>query len=106
VDYVAVIAFDALPSGRARTFTVEGTQVMLVREGEKLWAVSSRCPHAGAPLDQGRPLHGLISCVVHGARFDLGSGRCVNAPYDPLSVYPVRIVEGMVEVCVTPQPTG
>ncbi len=38
-------------------------------------------------------------CPRHGANFDLRSGRALTLPaYEPVSVYPVRVEDGMIKV--------
>jgi 3-phenylpropionate/trans-cinnamate dioxygenase ferredoxin subunit len=98
--YLPAAPFDELVPGRARICLLEGMALAVVRDGDAVAVVSSLCTHAAAPLDRGRASHGSITCPVHGARFDLRSGACVNAPYDPLRVYPCRVVDGQVEVDV------
>jgi nitrite reductase/ring-hydroxylating ferredoxin subunit len=99
--FLPAASFDELAPGKARISTVAGYAIAVVRDGDVVSAVSSLCTHAAAPLDRGRASHGSITCPVHGARFDLRTGACVNAPYDPLRVYPCRVVDGWVEVDVS-----
>nr|WP_047167512.1 Rieske 2Fe-2S domain-containing protein [Sphingomonas sp. Y57] len=95
-----VMAFDDLVPGKPYLRDAEGVRFVLVREGEAVMAVSDLCTHAAAVLDRGRVVQGIITCPMHGARFDLRNGACVNAPYDALRVYRCRIVDGQVEVDV------
>ena len=39
-------------------------------------------------------------CPLHGARFELASGRCMGGAYKDLRTFPVRVVDGQVEVAV------
>lgn len=96
------MAFDALIPGKAHVCEMHGTSFALIRQGDEVSAVSNLCTHAAASLDRGRVIQGTITCPVHGARFDLRNGTCVNAPYDPLNVYRCRVVDGHVEVDVSP----
>ncbi|MCB1122363.1 MAG: Rieske (2Fe-2S) protein, partial [Verrucomicrobiae bacterium] len=90
--------------------------LLLVRKGDRFFAVRDVCPHAGARLSAGR-LTGLacverpdsvgsyerageiISCPWHGWEFDLTTGQSLVSP-DRLRVatYPVKVVEGRVKV--------
>jgi nitrite reductase/ring-hydroxylating ferredoxin subunit len=99
--FLPAASFDELAPGKAQICTVAGYVIAVVRDGDVVSTVSSLCTHAAAPLDRGRASHGSITCPVHGARFDLRTGACVNAPYDPLRVYPCRVVDGWVEVDVS-----
>ena len=44
---------DQLADGRIRQVNVEGTAVLLIPDGEAIYAVAATCPHAGAPLAEG-----------------------------------------------------
>src|SRR5262245_66043419 len=47
------------------------------------------CPHLGAHLGVGgRVVDGTLQCPFHGWRFDGGSGRCVEVPYDDVDYIP------------------
>jgi 3-phenylpropionate/trans-cinnamate dioxygenase ferredoxin subunit len=42
---------------------------------------------------------GWIACPAHGARFELATGRAMNAPAkQPIATFEVRVVEDWIEV--------
>ncbi len=44
------------------------------------WTVQRRCPHLNADLGRfGRVEDGVLTCAMHGWRFDLTSGRCLTS---------------------------
>jgi nitrite reductase (NADH) small subunit len=66
------------------------------------YALKDICPHAGVSLVVG-PIHdGAVMCVGHGWRFKLASGELLGAPPNTYKVatFPVRVVDGKVEVAV------
>jgi 3-phenylpropionate/trans-cinnamate dioxygenase ferredoxin subunit len=70
-----------------------------VHAKDGIHAVSNICSHAYARLDEGRLRGYRLICPLHGASFDVRSGAVMGAPASvPLQSYPVRIVEGRVEV--------
>jgi nitrite reductase/ring-hydroxylating ferredoxin subunit len=75
----------------------------VVRSGSLVRAYANHCPHAGFPLDSvpGRflaPGTSLVLCGMHGALFDMESGKCVSGPCSGLSLrqLPVRVERGYV----------
>lgn len=92
---------------------VDGAQVILVKTGEEILAVSANCKHYGGPLAEGLVAQGSVRCPWHHARYDLRTGRNVGAPgLDSLSCYAVERrgdevkVTGKREVATPVAPTG
>jgi nitrite reductase/ring-hydroxylating ferredoxin subunit len=64
-------------------------------------AVHNVCSHAFARMDEGRLRGTRLICPLHGAGFDVRTGAVLGAPATaPLRSYPVRVVDGMIEVQV------
>ena len=48
--------------------------ILVVHDRGRVFALDSRCPHMGFPLDRGSLDDGILTCHWHHARFDLASG--------------------------------
>lgn len=98
-NYVRVLQLAELPHGAKAVVTVDDKPVLLCNWKEQVFAVSNICSHAEETLDCGRMSNGWIACPVHGARFDLATGKAKNPPAKrPIATYGVRIVDGWIEV--------
>ena len=87
------------PPGTKKAVDVNGVSVLVCNSNERLYAVSNICSHAHEKLECGRLSRGWIGCPVHGARFDLATGRAMNPPAkEPIATFPVRIVDDWIEV--------
>jgi nitrite reductase/ring-hydroxylating ferredoxin subunit len=67
---------------KPKAVRLAGRDIVLFRDGGKLFALDDRCPHRGVSLSLGQcsyPGSGTISCPYHGWTFDGGSGRLVAA---------------------------
>ena len=85
-----------------RCVTLEEQPVLVVHTKDgAVHAVHNVCSHAYAKLDEGR-LRGIrVICPLHGASFDVRTGAVLGAPATvPLASYPVRVVDGRIEVQV------
>ena len=82
---------------------VEGHTLVLIREGEKIYAVDNRCPHMGFPLHRGTVKDGILTCHWHHARFDLASGGTFDPWADDVQSFPVQVRHGEVWVDLTPR---
>jgi NADPH-dependent 2,4-dienoyl-CoA reductase/sulfur reductase-like enzyme/nitrite reductase/ring-hydroxylating ferredoxin subunit len=66
-------------------------EVLLVLDGDKVFAVGAHCTHYHAPLADGLVVDGELRCPWHHARFDLASGEVRAAPaIDPLPCWGVE----------------
>ncbi|KHL18887.1 nitrite reductase (NADH) small subunit [Mumia flava] len=86
---------------------VRGKQVALFRTAERtLYAVGNRDPYAGTQtMARGLVIHrdgrALLAAPAGRELFDLATGVSVDDPMTKLATYPVRVVNGYVEVCIT-----
>lgn len=84
-----------IPEGQPRPAKAGTQSVVVVRQGETVYALHAQCAHAGGPLPSGRIVDGCIECPWHFSRFDLASGRRRQGPttFDQPR-YEVRAAEG------------
>lgn len=99
-DWRDVAAVDDLASGAATTVVVDDDPVMLVRVGDRVFALDALCSHEDRDLASGCLAgDGSWECAHHGGRFDLASGRATGMPaVAPLRTWDVRVVGGRVQV--------
>ncbi len=78
---------------------VEGRKVLLHRTGDEVHAISNVCSHAGGVLSRGEVSDCVVTCPLHGARFDVRDGHVVRGPaHQPQPVLPARFRHGWIEV--------
>jgi nitrite reductase/ring-hydroxylating ferredoxin subunit len=97
--WVRAIAGTDLPDGGTTGADVEGRKVLLHRAGAEILALDDLCSHAGALLSRGEVADCVVTCPLHGSRFDLRDGHIVRGPaHHPQPVLPARIRNGWIEV--------
>jgi nitrite reductase/ring-hydroxylating ferredoxin subunit len=78
---------------------VEGTKIGIFQCGDAVHALEDICPHAFALMSQGYVEDGVIECPLHGARFEIAGGKCLNEiGQRDLQTYPVRVVDGRIAI--------
>lgn len=97
-----------LTDGASLAVDIDGRPVAIIRCDGILYAIDNVCPHAGARLAQGRISGNAVICPLHGARFDLRTGRCCTPQIceRPVVVHAVRVVDGKVEVALSAEPVS
>lgn len=87
----------ALPERSIHRFG--GRELLVVREGDQVFAVPALCPHQLGPLQAGTIADGCVTCPWHGYRFDLRTGECRSGQALRLHDLPaVEVVSGRVSL--------
>jgi nitrite reductase/ring-hydroxylating ferredoxin subunit/uncharacterized membrane protein len=91
-------AGDLLP-GALHRVVVGDTPVLLVREGERFFAIHDRCSHRGCSLSEGSLEGEEVVCACHGSRFDRSDGALRGGPATaPQPAFETRVVDDRVEI--------
>ena len=79
---------DDVPAG----FEVENVPLVLVRQGERVYALADICSHAEIALSEGEVTRKGLECWLHGSCFDLATGEPSSPPAsEPVDTYAVMI---------------
>jgi nitrite reductase/ring-hydroxylating ferredoxin subunit/uncharacterized membrane protein len=88
-----------LPDRQPTRVVVDETPVLLLRDGDRIFAIHDRCSHRGCSLSGGEVEGEQIVCACHGSRFDLKDGSVKGGPAtSPQPAFQVRHREGVLEV--------
>ncbi len=106
-DWTAVLDEADLADGEAKRVDAGGAKVLLYRRGREIFAIGSRCTHAGGPLEDGDIDTGActVTCPWHQSEFRLDTGGVVHGPATvPQAAYDARVVDGHVEIRLSSRP--
>jgi nitrite reductase/ring-hydroxylating ferredoxin subunit len=82
-SYVEVEKVNEIPSGKMKHVEFNGMEIMIANLDGKFYALNDRCSHTNAPLSMGNIQGNIVTCPMHGARFDITTGRKVSDPKFP-----------------------
>ena len=103
--FVPLMALAAVPRGRMQTGVLEGREIVVCHTKEGVFALDNICTHAHARMCEGRLRATRLLCPLHGASFDIRDGHVLSPPATaPLSTHQVRVVNGTIEVALSPAP--
>ena len=77
---IDVAKTDEIPVGKTKHVEVNGKEIMIANVDGKYFALSDRCGHSSALLSMGSIDENLITCPLHGAQFDLTTGKKIKEP--------------------------
>lgn len=95
---------DAIAEGGKAAYRLNGWPVLVARVDGKLMGVIDRCTHAASALAEGWLRRGAIMCPLHGARFELATGKCLGGTYGPLKTFAVEERDGVLMIAVPDAP--
>ena len=114
MNWIRVLSEQDFPEGERKVVEVESKSILLLHHEGEVYAMTSKCPHMGAPLVKGRiSSDGAIICPWHHSAFDLRTGDVKEwSPWPPvvgkvlgiisrkktLLVYPTRVEKGSIWV--------
>jgi nitrite reductase/ring-hydroxylating ferredoxin subunit len=81
-----------IKEGDMRMVRAGNKEVLVVKLEDRYYAIDGWCSHMRAPLDRGQVVGNTIRCPVHGAVFDLESGKVLRNPQaKDMRTYPVTV---------------
>ena len=92
-DFQTVANVADVPENGLIGIVAEDRPIVLINRDGTIYALEDRCSHEEFPLSSGECEAGEITCVLHGARFDIETG----APRALPAVMPVKTYEVRVE---------
>ncbi|MEO7993012.1 MAG: non-heme iron oxygenase ferredoxin subunit [bacterium] len=106
--FIALAAISEIPPGEGRGYVSGKWRIALFHVREKplfgaersrFYALEDTCSHSFSPLSYGAVKHGRVACPLHGAAFDLKTGRACSPPAtEGVRSFQVRIVGDQIEV--------
>ena len=100
-SFVTVCTMDDVKEFRAIAAEVGEESILLTKIGENIYAFENRCSHEDAAFGEREIINGEIQCPMHGARFDVKTGKPTQIPaVVDIKTYDVKIENNDVLVAV------
>ncbi len=103
INFIDIMSVEHLPIGTTKKVSTEIGDILLANVEGKLYAVDDMCTHEDSSLSLGCLKSELVSCTLHGSRFNVRTGEPMEKPAtQALQRYPVRIKNNRIELCLIP----
>jgi nitrite reductase/ring-hydroxylating ferredoxin subunit len=83
-----------VPPGKMKHVEVEEKEILLANSEGKVYALCDRCSHMNAPLSMGALNGKVVTCPMHGARYDITTGKKIA---EPMALDPSKFPEPLPE---------
>lgn len=98
-QFTAILPASELHEGKPTRAVHDSVPILLVRRGERVFALAETCSHFSGPLSEGKLVDDSIVCPYHSSRFALEDGRVLDGPaVHPQPCLEVRTRNGQIEV--------
>lgn len=104
--FTPVLALDDLAPATPVGVEVEGISILLCRIGDAVSAYRNACSASILPLHIGRLEGTTLHCPWHGCRYDMRTGKRLDADAQGLEVLPVAVQAGMIQVALNVAPVA
>lgn len=103
--WVRACAAADVRAGTPKGLRLRGIPIALYRLPEGVFATHDVCTHAFALLSEGFIDDHVVECPLHGAKYDVRSGKCLAVADCDVRTYPVRMDADHVFVAVPAEDT-
>jgi 3-phenylpropionate/trans-cinnamate dioxygenase ferredoxin component len=94
--------------GKTKKLILGDFGVLIANVEEEFYAVDALCTHYGGDLSEGKLEGRILTCPVHGAKFDITNGKVFSPPTEPLDrpiienliTYPLKVENGEIYIKV------
>lgn len=75
-----VCSSEDLPNNSMKVISIQGSNILVCRSNNRLFALDNSCPHRGASLSKSEVKDSKIICYMHDFEYDLISGKLLHIP--------------------------
>ena len=97
-EWIATVDESSLKEGEIGLASLKGISVMLIKKAERVFVLRNRCPHLSCTLAGGRLDDYTLHCPCHDWRYDIRTGKCLDAAEIVIPAFESRTQDGKVYV--------
>jgi 3-phenylpropionate/trans-cinnamate dioxygenase ferredoxin component len=80
MEYLEVGKTSEVTEGAMKAYMVQGKDILVANYGGKYYAIGGKCTHMGGDLSKGKLEGKIVSCPLHGSKFDITTGESILGP--------------------------
>ena len=69
-----------IPDGKMKMIKLNDIEILIVNVKGCFYAISNKCIHKGGNLSEGSLEGTILTCPIHGSKFDVTTGKCIHSP--------------------------
>ena len=81
-EFIKAAEISEIPEGKMKAVKIGEKEILVANVEGKCYAMGNRCTHKGGDLSKGTLSGKIVTCPVHGFKFDVTTGKVAYAPYE------------------------
>ena len=78
LNFTKVAKVSDIPAGKMKAVKIGDKDILVANVGGVFYAIADHCTHEGGRLSMGTLEGGVVTCPLHGSRFDVRTGKSVS----------------------------
>jgi len=78
LNFTKVAKASDIPVGKMKAVKIGDKDILVANVGGVFYAIADHCTHEGGRLSTGTLEGGVVTCPLHGSRFDVRTGKGVS----------------------------
>src|SRR5205823_2679716 len=79
-NHIEVAKIEDVQNGKMKRVKINGKEILIANINGKYFAIDNRCGHSNAALSSGVLNGNIVTCPLHGAQFDVTTGKKIKDP--------------------------
>ena len=98
-QFIKVAKVSEISPGNGKQIDAGGRTIALFNLKGQFYAIDNSCTHVGGSLASGEIIDEDVICPLHGARFNIPTGKVLGSPArENISTYQIRIDGDNIEI--------
>jgi nitrite reductase/ring-hydroxylating ferredoxin subunit len=90
-EFKKLISKKEVAPGSMRSVNIDKTDILVLNVDGNIYAYEDRCPHMSTKLSKGFLLGNYLTCMSHGARFDVTTGKPDSVTEKPMKRFETKL---------------
>jgi nitrite reductase/ring-hydroxylating ferredoxin subunit len=79
-SFTKVADTSEIPAGKMKTVKLKNEEILIMNVNNTFYAISNPCTHKGGDLSKGSLDGKILTCPLHGSKFDITTGKNIQGP--------------------------
>ena len=80
LSFTKVAETSEIPVGKMKMVKIEDKEVLIGNVNGSFYAIANPCTHKSGGLSEGSLEGNIVTCPIHGSRFDVATGKSILGP--------------------------